>query len=92
MWARRWRMKATSASGTEATCAIQIGRWERVAPRSAIVTPVDTQTRARAKMARPAAFARRFQVRIMRRAWVAAKTKKGTAMSTPSVRWSSSIA
>ncbi len=85
-------MKATSARGTEATCASQIGRWESVAPRNVMVTPVATHTTARLKMARPAHLARRFHVRIMRFACVAANTKKGTAMSTPSVRCRSSIA
>ncbi len=44
------------------------------------------------KIARPAYLARLFHIRIIRFAWVTAKTKNGMAMSTPSTRWRSSIA
>ena len=81
MWARRCRMNATRASGTEATCASQTARLARVAPRNVMKTPVDTQTIARVKIARPAYLARLFHIRIIRFAWVTAKTKNGTAMS-----------
>ena len=43
-------------------------------------------------MASPAAFARRFHIRIIRFAWVSAKTKNGIAMSSPSARCVRSIA
>jgi hypothetical protein len=52
---------------------------------------VETQTIAR-EIARPAALARLFHIRIIRFACVAANTKNGIAMRSPSVRWSRSIA
>ncbi len=85
-------MKATRASGTEATWATQIARLASVAPRKIMNTPVETQTIASVKIARPAYFARLFHIRIIRLAWVTAKTKNGMAMSAPSVRCRSSIA
>ena len=44
-------------------------------------TPVETQTIASVKIARPAYFARLFHIRIIRFACVTAKTKNGIAMS-----------
>jgi hypothetical protein len=90
--ARRWRMNATSASGTAETCASHTQRWLSVAPWNVMKRPVETQTTAIVTMARPAAFARRFHIRIIRFACVRAKTKNGTAINSPSARCVSSIA
>ena len=54
--------------------------------------PVETQTTASVTIPSPATLARLFHIRIMRFAWVRAKTKKGTAMRSPSARCSSSMA
>ncbi len=85
-------MNATSARGTALTCASQTARLLSVAPLNVMKAPVATHTMASEKIARPAYFARLFHIRIMRLAWVTAKTKKGTAIRMPSARCIRSIA
>ena len=85
-------MKATSASGIEAICAIHAKRLGIVEPRNVRKSPDVTQTTASVKIASPAILARLFHIRIMRFACVIAKTKNGMAIAMPSARCSRSIA